>query len=81
MLSRPVFMMPKVNQEQDEVQVLIYSIAAEESAVKMYTMVQQIIDDVEGREIIGRTIRVEEEHHRKLEEILNRVKEFYKGKR
>jgi len=79
--GEPVFMMPTVDQEQDEVQVLIYSIAAEESAVKMYTMVQQIIDDVEGREIIGRTIREEEEHHRKLEEILNKVKEFYKGKR
>jgi len=79
--GKPVFMMPTVDQEQDEVQVLIYSIAAEESAVKMYTMVQQIIDDVEGREIIGRTIRMEEEHHRKLEEILNKVKEFYKGKR
>ncbi len=78
--GKPVFMMPKVNQEQDEVQVLIYSIAAEESAVKMYTMVQQIIDDAEGREIIGRTIRVEEEHHRKLEEMFNKVKEFYKEK-
>ncbi len=78
--GEPVFVMPKVNQEQDEVQVFIYSIAAEESAVKMYTMVQQIIDDVEGREIIGRTIRMEEEHHRKLEVILNKVKEFYKEK-
>ena len=77
----PVFMMPKVNQEQDEVQVLVYSIAGEESAVKKYTMIQQIIDDAEGREIIGRTIRVEEAHRRRLEEILNKVKEFYKGKR
>ena len=79
--GEPVFMMPKVNREQDEVQVLIFSIAAEESAVKMYTMIQQIIDDAEGKEIIGRTIRLEEAHHRELNEILNKVKEFYKGKR
>jgi len=79
--GEPVFVMPKVNQEQDEVQVLIYSIAAEESAVKKYTMIQQIIDDAEDREMIGKTIRVEEEHHRKLDEILNKVKEFYRGKR
>ena len=79
--GEPVFVMPKVNQEQDEVQVLIYSIAAEESAVKMYTMVQQIIDNAEDKEIVGRTITVEEEHRRRLEGILNKVKEFYKGKR
>ena len=79
--GKPVFVMPKVNQEQDEVQVLIYSIAAEESAVKMYTMVQQIIDNAEDKEIIGRAIREEQAHHKRLEEILNKVKEFYKGKR
>jgi len=76
--GEPVFVMPKVNQEQDEVQVLIYSIAAEESAVKKYTMIQQILDDAEDREIIGKTIREEEEHHRKLDEILSKVKEFYR---
>ena len=75
--GEPVCVMPNVNQEQDEVQVLIYSIAAEESAIQKYTMVQQIIDDAEGRDIIGETIRVEEEHRRKLEEILNKVKELY----
>ena len=78
--GEPVFVMPEVKQEQDEVQVLIYSIAAEESAVKKYTMIQQIIDNEEDREIIGRTIRVEEAHHKRLEEILNKVKEFYGGK-
>ena len=76
--GEPVFVMPKVNQEQDEVQVLIYSIAAEESAVKKYTMIQQILDGAEDREIIGKTIREEEEHHRKLDEILSKVKEFYR---
>jgi|GEM_PF-6481365 len=76
--GKPVFVMPEVNQEQDEVQVLIYSIAAEESAVKKYTMIQQIVDDAEGREIIGKIIREEEEHHRKLDEILGKVKEFYR---
>ena len=79
--GEPVFVMPKVSQEQDEVQVLIYSIAGEESAVKKYTMIQQIIDDAEDKELIGRTIRVEEAHQKTLEEILNKVKEFYKGKR
>ena len=79
--GEPVFVMPDVEQEQDEVQVLIYSIAAEESAVKKYTMIQQIIDNAEDKEIIGRTIRVEEAHHKILEEILNKAKEFYKGKR
>ena len=33
--GEPVFVMPKVNQEQDEVQVLIFSIAAKESAIKI----------------------------------------------
>jgi rubrerythrin len=79
--GEPVFIMPEVNQEQDEIQVLIKSIAAEESAVKKYTMIQQIIIDPEHKEIIGRTIEVEKAHHRELNEILNRVKEFYKGKR
>ena len=75
--GEPVSVTPKVNQEQDEVQVLIYSIAAEESAVKKYTMVQQIIADAEGRDIIGKTIRVEEAHCRKVEKILNKVNELY----
>ncbi len=79
--GEPVFVMPKVNQEQDEIQVLIYSIASEESAAKKYTMIQQIIDNAKDKEIIGSTIRVEERHHRKLEEILNKVKQFYKGER
>ena len=76
--AEPVFMMPGVNLEQDEVQVLIYSIAAEESAIKKYTMIQQLIDDAEHRELIGRTIEVEKAHYRELNEILNRVKEHYK---
>ena len=76
--EEPVFVMPKVNQERDEVQVLIYSIAGEESAIKMYTMVQQIIDDPEHKKIIGKTIKVEEAHHKKLNEILNKVKESYR---
>ena len=76
--EEPVFVMPKVNQERDEVQVLIYSIAGEESAIKMYTMVQQIIDDPEHKKTIGKTIKVEEAHHKKLCEILNKVKEFYR---
>lgn len=79
--GEPVFVMPKVKREQDEVQVLIYSIALEESAVKKYTMIQQILDKAADKEIIGSTIRVEEAHHRRLEEILNKVKEFYKGKK
>ncbi len=79
--GKPILMMPEVNPEQDEIQVLIRSIAAEESAVKKYTMIQQIIIDPEHKEIIGRTIEVEKAHHRELNEILNRVKEFYKGKR
>ncbi len=79
--GKPIFMMPEVNQEQDEIQVLIRSIAAEESAVKKYTMIQEIIVDLEHKEIMGRTIEVEKAHHRKLNEILNRVKEFYKEKR
>lgn len=78
--SEPVFAIPEVNQERDEIQALIYSIAGEESAIKMYTMVQQIIDEPEHKEMIGKTIQVEEAHYKKLNEILNRVKESYKRK-
>ncbi len=79
--GKPVFTMPPVNQEQDEVQVLIKSIAAEESAVKKYTMIQQIVDDAAHKELMTETIREEEAHHAKLNEILNKVKELYKKKR
>lgn len=72
--GRPVFIMPPVSQEQDEVQVLIYSIAAEKSAIEKYTMIQQIIADPEHKRLIGETIKVEEAHYRKLDEILDRVK-------
>lgn len=79
--GEPVIVMPKVNKEQDEVEVLIYSIALEESAIRKYTMIQQIIENAADKEIISRTIRVEEAHHRRLVEIFNKVKEFYKGNR
>jgi rubrerythrin len=57
--GNPVFIMPEVNQEQDEVKMLVLSMAAEESAVKKYTMIQQLIDDPSDKEMFGRTIDVE----------------------
>lgn len=79
--GEPVFIMPEVDQEQDEVQVLIKSIAAEESAVKKYTMLQEIIDDSEHKELMGKTIEMEVAHHRRLSKILSKVLESLKEKR
>lgn len=78
--GEPVFLMPDVDKESDEVQALINSIAAEESAVKKYTMIQEIIDDPKYKEMIGKTIKMEEEHHKILNDLFNKVKEFYKKK-
>lgn len=78
--GKPVFAMPKVNQAQDEVELLIFSIAEEDAAIKKYTMIQQIIDNPEYKKIIGATINVEKEHYRKLNEILNEVKEAARTK-
>ena len=75
--GKPVFMTPEVNQGQDEIQLLIKSIAAEESAVKKYTMIQEIIADPEHKELMAETIRVEEAHYAKLNEIFAKVKAFY----
>lgn len=79
--GKPVFIMPKVNQEQDEVQVLILSIAAEESAVIKYSMIRQILDNPEYTEIIDKTIEEERVHCKNLQEMLENVKELYKARK
>ena len=76
--GEPVSTIPPMDIEQDEIQVLIYSIAGEESAVKKYTMIKQLIDDPEHIEIIDSTIKVEEAHYRLLNEIFNKVKKLFK---
>ena len=78
--GQPFFIMPKVNQGQDEIQVLILSIAADESAVAKYSMIRQILDNPEYKEIIDRTIEEEKAHYRKLQEMLEKVKETYKAR-
>ena len=57
-----------------------YKLEIEGEVEKPVTLTLKELKELEDKEIIGRTIRVEEEHHRKLEEILNKVNEFYKGK-
>lgn len=78
--GEPAFMLPNIEQEKDVIPILIKSIAAEESAVKKYTMIQQIIDEPEYKKIIGETVKVEEEHRKKLENILSKIKEQHKKK-
>jgi rubrerythrin len=60
--------------------VLILSIAADESAVAKYSMIRQILDNPEYKEIIDRTIEEEKAHYRKLQEMLEKVKETYKAR-
>lgn len=60
--GKPVIAIPPVNQDQDEVRLLVWSIAAEESAVKKYAMIQQTIDDPQHKNMIGETIDVEQAH-------------------
>jgi bacterioferritin (cytochrome b1) len=78
--GEPAFVLPNIGQEKDVIRILIRSIAAEESAVKKYTMIQQIIEDPKHKEIIGETIKVEEEHQKRLEKMLSKLKELRKEK-
>lgn len=76
----PVFIMPEVNQEQDAIKLLVLSMAAEESAVKKYTMIQQLIDDPSDKEMFGKTIGVERQHYEILKGIMEKLKEAYRKK-
>ncbi len=76
--GKPVFIMPEVNQEQDEIKLLVLSMASEESAVKKHTMIQQLIDDPSDKEMFGRTIEVERQQYEILKGIMEKLKEVYK---
>lgn len=78
---KPVFRIPEINPGKDILRILVKSIAAEESAAKKYRMIESLLDKPGHKKIIKETIKLEENHHKKLEEILARLKKLYKDSR
>ncbi len=72
--EEPVYPSCSMDNSNDMVQLLINSIAAEDAAVKKYTMIEQIIENPEYKKIISDTIKIEKLHYQKLTDILENVK-------
>jgi bacterioferritin (cytochrome b1) len=66
----PVFVMPEVNKERDDIQMLAWAMTGKESAVKKYSMLKQLVEDPETKELFDRSIEVEEAHYERLKTML-----------
>lgn len=78
--GEPAFIIPQIHKDDDEVKALIRSISAEESAIRKYTMIKEMIDNPGDLELFEKSIEMEKEHHKRLTEILKKVKQTYREK-
>ncbi|MBB5020949.1 ferritin-like domain-containing protein [Desulfurispira natronophila] len=63
-----------VDQEDDILSSLVMSIAEEDSAVQMYTMIRDLMETPAQRTIIESTIAEEKRHHAVLQDLLAKAK-------
>lgn len=70
----PILAKPQLDLAANLLTTLVFSLAAEESAVKKYEMILQLLQHPEDRILFEQAIREEQRHQERLQEILTRLR-------
>ncbi|MEW5721705.1 MAG: ferritin-like domain-containing protein [Thermodesulfobacteriota bacterium] len=72
----PILTLPQMDKKKSLLAMLVFSQASEDSAIKKYQMIRQLLDDPQNIEIIDRTIEQEKKHHQQMTDIFETLKEI-----